>query len=59
MNTLHKRGFPDTKFLNDKPYWEGHLPWPRGGTSYKHQREKEVHRQREDEAACSSPASSS
>ena len=22
MNTLHKRGFPDMKFLDDKPYWE-------------------------------------
>ncbi len=49
MNTLHKRGFPDTKFLDDKPYWEERQPRPRGHTSYTHQREKEVRRQREEE----------
>ncbi len=41
MNTLHKRGFPNTKFLDDKPYWEGRMPRLWGGTSYQHQREKE------------------
>ncbi len=64
MNTLQKRGFPDAKFLDDQPYWEERRPRARGGTSAKHQREKEVRRQRaeerrqEEEVACYSPASS-
>ncbi len=63
MNILQRRGFPDAKFLDDQPYWEERRPWARGGTSAKHQREKELHRQREEErrreeAVCSSPASS-
>ncbi len=49
MNTLQKRGFPDAKFLDDQPYWEERWPRARGGTSAKHQREKEVRRQREEE----------
>ncbi len=59
MDDLYDRGFPDAKFVDDKPFWEGHLPRSRGGTSLKHQREKEVWKRREEEAACSSPVSSS
>ncbi len=66
MNSLHKCGFPDAKFLNHQPYWGECKPRTWGGTSYKHQREKEVRRQckeaerrREEEVACYSPASSS
>ena len=59
MDSLYGRGFPEAKFVDNKPFWEGRLPWPRGGTNPKHQREKEVQRRREEEAACSSPVSSS
>ncbi len=66
MNLLYKRGFPDAKFLDHQPYWGECKTRTRGGTSYKHQHEKEVcqqrkeeERQREEEAACYSPASSS
>ncbi len=59
MNTLYERGFPDMKFLDDKPFWEGRVPRPQGGASLKQQREKEARKRREEEAACSSPVSSS
>ena len=65
MNSLHKRGFPDAKFLDHQPYWGECKTRTRGGTSYKHQRKKEVRRQRkeeerlrEEEVACYSPTSS-
>ncbi len=48
-----------TEFLDDQPFWEGRVPWPRGGPSLKHQREKEAQKRREEETACSSPVSSS
>ncbi len=67
MNSLHRRGFPDAKFLDHQPYWGDYKNRTRGGTGYKHQREKEVRRQRKEEerrreeevTACYSPASSS
>ncbi len=56
MNSLYKCGFPDAKCLDHQPY-RG-----KGGTSHKHQCEKEVRRQRkeeekrrEEEIACYSP----
>ena len=48
MNALHKRGFPDAKFLDDQTYWEERRQRPQGGTSAKHQHEKEVRRQQEE-----------
>ncbi len=59
MNDLYSRGLPEADFVDDKPFWEGCLPRPRGDTSRKHQREKEVWKKREEEAAQSSPVSSS
>ena len=59
MDTLYKRGFPDTKFLDDQPFWDGRVPWPPGGTNLKHQQEKEARERREEEAASSSPVSCS
>ncbi len=66
MNSLYKRGFPYAKFLDHQPYWGDCKTRARGGTSSKHQREKEVRQQRkeegkrrEEEVACYSPPSSS
>ncbi len=67
MDSLYKSGFPYDKFLDHQPYWGEYKNRKRGGTSYKHQREKEVRQQRweeeqqreEDVTACYSPASSS
>ncbi len=49
MNSLYKCGFPDAKFLDHQPYWGEYETRTQGGTNYKHQREKEVRRQRKEE----------
>ncbi len=67
MDSLYRSGFPDDGFLDHQPYWGDYKNRTRGGTNYKHQREKEVRRQRAKEGkhrekevtACYSPASSS
>ncbi len=46
MNSLHQNGFPDEEFLDHQPYWREYKKRTRGGTNPKHQREKEVRRQR-------------
>ncbi len=67
MDSLCRSGFPDDSFLDPQPYWGEYKNRTWGGTNYKHQREKEVRRQRAGEgkprepevSACYSPASSS
>ncbi len=67
MNSLCRDGFPDDSFKDHQPYWGEYKNWMRGGTDYKHQREKEVRWQKAREGKrpepnvplCYSPASSS
>ncbi len=66
MDSLYRNGFPDNSFLDHQPYWGEYKNRPWGGTNHKHQREKEVRRQRagdgkyreKEVSACYSPASS-
>ncbi len=67
MNSLCRNGFPDDSYKDHKPYWGEYKNRTRGGTNYKHQREKEVwrkkaeggKRQEPEVPPCYSPASSS
>ncbi len=45
-NSLYQNGFPDEDFLDHQPYWGEYKNRTRGGTNPKHQREKELRRQR-------------
>ena len=46
MNSLCRDGFPDDSFKDHPPYWGEYKNRTRGGTNYKHQREKEVRLQK-------------
>ncbi len=67
MDSLCRDGFPNDSFKDHSPYWGEYKNRTRGGTNYKHQREKEVRRQKVGEGKrqesevppCYSPVSSS